>query len=176
MLKTLKQIIFPSIFIFFILFLCVTCSSEYWGLNNFQKILTLEQRSEQDKIEINFISNLTSDNYKIELFYPDIQFERYHAFSIKDSILQSLDGFILEVYDPAKNILLNKRIIDYKNQGHRENFFLEGKVLTLPLITKLSVFAHKTYKLKLIIPPRKYFDKRINNPILGGGVSPPASP
>lgn len=179
MSKKLIEFLFLKILIFILILLITSClesSRRYWSLDNFQEIHTIMPNTGKKEVSFDFLCLTTSDNYKIELFFPDVKFKRYHAYSVKDSILKALDGFSLEIYNMETDKLVDKRTIDYEKQGHRENFFLEGTILSLPLISGLSVKDGKPYNLKIVVPPKRYEDDRINNIILGGGTAPPVFP
>ncbi len=163
-------------FLFLIVFLLNSCSSNKWRMRNYQELSQIIQTDTSVHILVDFSPIVSTDKYGLSLFFPDVKFKPYKADGIEDSILQSLDGFELKVYEKGKNNLLAEKEINYKRYGFRGNFFLEADILELGVSGRLSVDKSKSYKIEMTIPPKKYSDKRLETIILGGGQPPNVYP
>ena len=149
---------------------------EKWRMKNFQQLAQIKQEETTTNVVINFSPKVSTDEYGLSLYFPDVKFEPYKAFGIKDSILQALDGFNIKLYEKGNDNLIAEKEINYKRDGHRANFFLEADILQLGVSGRLTVDRSKSYKIEMTIPPKKYNDKSLETVILGGGQPPDVYP
>lgn len=152
-----------------------SCDNDKWRRKNFQRLAEIIQKDTITSVVINFSPKVSTDQYGMSLYFPDIKFEPYKADGIEDSILQSLDRFHLKLYDENDNLLTEKEI-NYQRDGFRGNIFLEAKILELGISGRLSLYNSKSYKIEMTIPPKKFIDKRLETIILGGGQPPDVYP
>ncbi len=171
-MKTKKIIKYFTMILSLSLLSLMNCNNyeSKWGLNNFHSLIEVEQKKVAKQYDLEFSPTLSSNKFIISLFFPNIEFKRFKSFEIKDSILQSLNGMEVKIYEKGNDSLIIERKIDYLKDGHRKNIFREREILDLPILVNIKLDEQKKYRFELIIPPRIHSDLT-KNIIIGIGTS-----
>lgn len=170
-MRRLKQ----KVFLILILVVALSynnCSnhSDRYSMEQIQFERKLNLLFDQNIFEFSFTSEITTKRFLIDLFFPSIYFERFNSDNIKDSILKSLDGLEMAIVDLTENRLILKKEINYFRDGHRNNDFLEGKILSLNLAARLQINGGHLYSIKLFRKIENTSKEIIKDAILIGGL------
>ncbi|MCZ2224816.1 MAG: hypothetical protein LC122_14435 [Chitinophagales bacterium] len=163
-----KKLLLILALITFIFIAKCSNQSEQYSMEQIQFEKRLDNIRHQNQFEFTFISDVTTNDLLIDIFFPKINFERFNSYNVKDSILKSLDGFEIILIDLQDNNIILKKEINYIKDGHSKNVFLEGKILSLNLGARLQIKKGSEYSIKL----KKFSkdDKILKEVVLVGGL------
>jgi hypothetical protein len=139
-------------------------------LYNLQNVIIEEKlnlKDEQYTLSLNFTAQKTASDYKIELAYPELIQSEQKSFLDFGSIVASLYGFSLELYDIASGNLVHSYIITADNTPK-----MERQTASLSLGDNLSLLKDRNYELRLTLPGKIIKEDNLVEPVLVMGTPP----